>query len=354
MAATRVLPAACALALGVSGCASGVVMTDRGPQAYYQTGYPVHDTSGELERILRSVKRIQVTGFYTTYRFTPDARITEADLADPATLRRAAERYTFDHTKAGTGAITAYDGSRVTLLTNDHVTLLPERVVVLYQDGATAATRSGARYVESVSLLTRRINTLIGVRGAGEFRVIERDSLADLALIRAEIAPPPIGVTAEPIHVLRVPTGDAARLSWGSFVYVLGYPRGLRMVTTAIVSEPRQGRDQEFLLDGLFNRGISGGLILAVRGDTGALEWVGVARAASAEADVLLLPEQRVIDEDGLLLPYEGRLYAERVARINYGITFSVPMPAIRRFMQAARQWGGAAGVPDASTEPSG
>jgi hypothetical protein len=34
-----------------------------------------------------------------------------------------------------------------------------------------------------------------------------------------------------------------------------------------------------------------------------------------------------------MLLPYEGRLYIERVSRIDYGITFSVPMTAIQRFL---------------------
>jgi hypothetical protein len=88
-------------------------------------------------------------------------------------------------------------------------------------------------------------------------------------------------------------------------------------------------------VDGLFNRGISGGLILAVRGDTGRLEWVGMASGASAQAEHMLMPEQREIEEAGMLLPYEGRLYIERASRIDYGITFSVPMTAIQRFLAA-------------------
>jgi S1-C subfamily serine protease len=322
-----------AVALGAGGCSSRFVMTEHGPQAYYQTGYPIHDTSEMLERIHRSVKRIQVTGFYTTYRFAHDARVTDAELHDPATLRRAVEQFTFDHSKAGTAAITTHVGGRVSLITSDHVTRLPERIVVHYasEDGR-AATRQGARYVESVSILTRRMNTVIALRGASEFWVAQRDSINDLALIRVDVGAQP----AEPIYPLTVRQGDASRLSWGSFVYVLGYPRGLKMVTTAIVSDPRQGRDHGFLLDGLFNRGISGGLILAVRGDTGALEWVGMARAASADAELLLVPEQRDIDEDRMLVPYDGRFFVERALRIDYGITFSVSMTAIRRFLQGS------------------
>jgi hypothetical protein len=100
------------------------------------------------------------------------------------------------------------------------------------------------------------------------------------------------------------------------------------------VSDPGYAGDDGFLLDGLFNRGISGGIILAVRGDTGALEWVGMASSASAASEFMLMPERRDVREEGVLVPYEGRLYLERTARIEYGITFSVPASAISRFLR--------------------
>jgi hypothetical protein len=48
------------------------------------------------------------------------------------------------------------------------------------------------------------------------------------------------------------------------------------------------------------------------------------------------MPERRDVREEGVLLPYEGRLYLERTARIEYGITFSVPAAAISRFLRDA------------------
>jgi hypothetical protein len=76
-----------------------------------------------------------------------------------------------------------------------------------------------------------------------------------------------------------------------------------------------------------------------VRGDSGQLEWVGMASAASAQTEFVLMPEQADVRESGMLLPYEGRLYMEQIMRIDYGITFSVPMTSIRRFLQASGYW---------------
>lgn len=310
-------------------------MTDRGPQAYYQTGFPVHDTSRDLERIFRSVKRIQVTGYYDTFRFLPDDAVTEPDLRRGATYARASERFSFDHSKAGTATIISRRGRRLTLITNEHVTRLPDTVIVYFGHQEGAASR-GPRHVESVAIKTAQTNLVLGLAEVGVFRTVARDTAADIALVTVDLQDPEAMTGIEP---LRIPTGDASRLSWGSFVYVLGYPRGYPMLTRGIVSDPNRGRDNAFLLDGLFNRGISGGLVLAVRGDSGRLEWVGMASAASAQTEFILMPEHADVRESGMLLPYDGRLYMEQTMRIDYGITFSVPMTSIRRFLQASGYW---------------
>lgn len=321
--------------LWAAGCTPRYVQTERGPQAYYQTGYPIRDTSVQLERILRSVKRIQVTGFYETFRFAQADAITRAAVRDRDTYRKATERFTFDHTKTGSATIIDVGGGRATMVTNEHVTALPDTIVVYYRDRSAGGPGRGLTgYVESVSILTGRRDLVLGMPDNRPFTVTARDSLADVAaittLLSAEDAP---GSVAP----LRIAVGDPSKLAWGSFVYVLGYPRGFRMVTRGIVSEPNRTTDHSFLLDGLFNRGISGGLVVAVRGDTNELEWVGLATSASAEAEYILLPESRALEEEGMLVPYEGRLYLERSARIDYGITFSVPVTAVRRVLRDHR-----------------
>lgn len=324
-----------AVLLASGSCSPRYVVTDAGPQAYYRTGFPIHDTSAELERILRSVKRTQVTGYYQTFRFALADSVTAPAVRLGATYRKATERFTFDHTKTGTATILSASATRATLVTNEHVTSLPDTIIVFHTERPEGAGRGRpSRYVESVSVLTGRRSVVVGVPDARPFSVVARDSAADVAILQVEL---PDDAIPGAVEVLSIPAGTAGRLSWGSFVYVFGYPRGFQMVTRGIVSEPNRSREHAFLLDGLFNRGISGGLIVAVRGDTNTLEWVGLATSASAEPDFSLLPEARAIEEEDLLVPYEGRLYLQRSARIDYGITFSVPVDAIQRVLRDAR-----------------
>jgi hypothetical protein len=326
----RSVPLAAALLASVQpACTSTRYMTGVGSQAYYQTAWPLHDTSRQIEEIFRSVKRIQVTGYYETFQFAPEDRVTRAALRDADTYRRARDRFAFDHAKAGTATAIARADRALHLMTNAHVTRMQDTVVAYFD-----STAHNGRFIESVAILRSQSNVIVGVPTASQFRVIASDTLDDIALLRVELEP---GVPEHAVPALRARAGDPGRLSWGSFVYVVGYPRGHMMVTRAIVSNPRQSSDNSFMLDGLFNRGISGGLVLAVRGDTGDLEWVGLAMSASAHAEVVLAPERRSIDEQGVLLPYQGRLFIEEVRRIDYGITFSVPATAVTRFLRAAR-----------------
>lgn len=319
-----------------TGCSRPYIMTDRGPQAYYQTGHPVQDVSRDLERIARSVKQIQIMLEYDVFRFAFPDSITESDVRTRQTYARATEKLSIEHTVRGTAAVFARRGNRVELITSDHVTRVPDTVIVYYgEPGNVERTSARApRYVESVAIKTRQLNLVSDLADAPVFEVIARDSVADVALIGAKLE----GEPRAGIEILDVPAGDPSKLVWGSFVYVLGYPHGFKMVTRGIVSDPNRGRDHSFMLDGLFNRGISGGLILAVRGDTGALEWVGMARAASANHELILSPERRRLSDEGMSLPYEGRLYIEQVPRIVYGVTFAVSMTAIQRFLRTTAE----------------
>src|SRR5688572_22353688 len=266
----------CGVTIVSSGCAKPYIVTDRGPQAYYQTGYPVRDVSRDLERIARSVKQLQIMLEYDVFRFARTDAVTERDVRLRATYARATEKLSIEHTVRGTAAVLAHRTDRVELITNEHVTRVPDTVIAYYGEPAEdgRATTPNARYIESVAIKKRQMNRVSDLAGLSEFRIVARDSVIDVAIVGVDLEPN----ARVAIDILDVAAGDASKLSWGSFVYVVGYPHGVKMVTTGIVSDPNRGRDNQFLLDGLFNRGISGGLILAIRGDTGALEWVGMAR----------------------------------------------------------------------------
>ncbi len=313
------------------GCSTKYVTTDRGPQAYYQTGFPIHDTSRELERIFRSVKRINVTGHYEVYIFSPESRITKQDVGNAETYEQAIETVSYMNSKAGTATIVASTPLQTALITNDHVIDFPDTVITHFKDPSNSARRSGDRYIEQVAIKSYQINLIYGLPEFGSFEVLSRDKTNDMAIIGVR-HPEEQNVDRAP--VLRVRAGDPTKLAWGSFVYILGYPKGYKMVTRAIVSDPNRDRRASFLLDGLFNEGISGGIILAMRGDTGELEWIGMARGGSASRELILIPPETEIDEIDFLRPYDGDLFVSPVQRIEYGITLSVSMKSIQDFFK--------------------
>ena len=76
---------------------------------------------------------------------------------------------------------------------------------------------------------------------------------------------------------------------------------------------------------------------MSLRGEDETLEWVGVARAAAGRREQRLVPDPESIPEREERTLYRGRIYIEEVQRILYGISFSVPTAAIRRFTNRSR-----------------
>jgi hypothetical protein len=319
--------------LTVTGC-TRYVEADRGPQAYYQTGFPIHDTSGELERALESVKRIRVNTLYQTYLFDEATAPSETVRITNEVLATATDTVISDRSRAATAVLVAKEEGRLVLLTADHAVHFPDTIVERYGPEGAGVVVGETRTLRSVSVLTQRTNWVVGLPELDPFRVLARDEVNDLAFIGVEYGELP--EEGGP-RVLSQAPGRPDRLSWGSFVYVLGYPSGYPMVTRGIVSDPQGEQAGAFVIDGLWNEGMSGGLILAVRGDGSGMEWVGMARAAAARTEDVLVPEEGAHDGREPWMPYEGPIFLEEVRRIQYGITLSVPMHAIRRFADRHR-----------------
>lgn len=324
------------LLLAVGGCVRPAEIRPTGPQAYYQTAYPPNDVSGDLERTLLSVVRIQATGSYSTFVFTRASAPTESELgaSGGTVLARAVDTLRSNTTLAATGIAIASEGDRLTILSVNHAISFPDTIVEFFvSEGSEGTVRESAALVERVSFKTEQ-KTLISSPMIGEpLEILARDPRVDLALLGMRLRSP--ADTTE-IRPLTLTFGDSRSLSWASFVYVLGYPAGFRMVTPGIVSEPDR-RNGTFLIDGLWNQGISGGPILAMRGDGTGLEWVGVARAAAARTESRLVPQMGAESVQDARAPYEGSIFLQPTPEIRYGITFSVPLTSIRQFLDAHR-----------------
>jgi hypothetical protein len=74
-----------------------------------------------------------------------------------------------------------------------------------------------------------------------------------------------------------------------------------------------------------------------VRGDSGAFEWVGIARAAASRTTYRVGAEEGAERTHDLSRPYEGPLYLQAIQEIRPGISFSIPLTAARAFVNASR-----------------
>ncbi|HUE96143.1 MAG TPA: serine protease, partial [Longimicrobiaceae bacterium] len=345
------LLAACAAAIPTAACAGhrGFLAVP-GEHAFYQTAFPTWDTSATLRRTFESVRRIQISATYDTYTFARERAPTEGELGSPDLLRGAMDTTSLSQERAATAVVLSRSAGNVALLTANHALELPDTIVRFFgQEGGLVGAPTapgGSRLVESVSIKRHQTNWVVG-ESLETFEILARDSVRDLALIgvREPVELPRPGPIAgarleeQPRRtpVLALPAGDSDRLSWGSFVYVLGYPKGYPMVTRGIVSAPERRPLGSFLVDGLWNRGMSGGLILAVRGDGRGLEWVGIARGASSTSEARLVPDEGAEPRGNVRQPYDGQIFLEEYRSIDYGITLSVPIADIRRFLAERR-----------------
>lgn len=279
-----------------------------------------------MQEILQSVQRVTVTGRYVTYHIPEGERLTRGELTRHRVEEVAGYEDSFEHTKAGTAIILSADNDNITLLTTAHTLNFSESIVTYREQTGQTSTA----YVESVSFLEGRNNRLYADPDIGGFDILAMDEYRDLALLSVE----PDHYDQTEFADLEVPMGNAEELEWGTFVYVFGYPKGVQMVSRALVSEPERSPQYSFVLDAVFNPGFSGGIIMALRDGVPNFEWVGMVQAASADRRQVLTPD----DEAGADYPegvaFENEIFVEHVDDIHYGITMSISSNRIRDFFE--------------------
>lgn len=319
------------IALWAGGC---VRYLDEGPQAYYRTGSPRGDVSHDLERILESVMQIRVVAKYVTYLFADEEAPTVGQLRRPGALGRAMTSRTLDRSRSATAVLVSRSNRRLLLLTAGHAVHVPDSVAeFLDGEGGELGDAAPSRRIRSVGIRDSRENFVVGLPGLEPFRVLVHDAERDLAFLGVEY---PRDADLADLRVLRVESGDSRRLSWGSHVYMLGYPAGYQMVTQGVVGNPEADLASSFVVDGLGHEGMSGGPIFGVRGEGEGLEWVGVARATAVATEERLVPEEdlEVLDP---WTPYRGPIYLRPVSRPHLGITLSTSIRQIRAFVEENR-----------------
>lgn len=319
-----------ALSLGFAallgaGCATQSVTPaeERAPYASYTGSETVR---GQIKESFNSVKRLQNSVVYRHFVFDRDSLPTKAELEGVDIRRMATDSYIDDHSNAGTAIVMSTGRRGAAILTASHVVTYPDTIWHYHSESMSGINA----LIEGVSIKQSTSHFIIDEATFIGFEIIANDPRRDLALLVETSS----SNENQKMTPLKIEPGSHSTLDWTDLVYAVGYPRGIQMVTSAMVSNYQISPRRSYILDASFNRGFSGGAIFSVKSDGSGLEWVGVLSAAYAEPEYYLAPAE--IDEDdlNLSLEYRGAIFIERAARVNYGITYAVGMNEVRDFFR--------------------
>lgn len=286
------------------------------PNGKYDTDFPFSAAGDELKNLVESTRKVYSQVDYKTYLFKEARNLTESDVTRALLAKPDSIVYT-QRSVAGTATIILYRSNRIALLSCAHVFDKPDTILTFYRKPKTGI----ATWLASVSIKERQYNFVTNVPGVQTLDVIALDRENDIAILGQRIG----GLIPPNVPILYHPFGQESRLEWGSIVYVIGYPNGYQMITRGMVSKSSQRR--KFMIDAPFNKGSSGGLVVAVRDGLPNFEVVGIVTASAGEDEPVLVPEKGWSELNGP--QYNGPQFVETISNIKYGITFVTSTDAI-------------------------
>lgn len=289
----------------------------------YDSEFPYRNSSEELDEISKSVKKIYCLVEYDRYHFDYEQKITIKNVKEIKLRKASVNKGFFSESVHGSATILKNENNRIVVLTCAHIVDYPDTIYSHFLDNQNNETD----FLESVSIKRKQNNFIRELPENGDLEIIFADKNLDVAFLGNSYEE----TSTSENPAFSYPVGEPKDLEWGSFVYIMGYPAGYQMVTRGIVSYPKVNKKGEFLIDALFNQGISGGIVLAIRDGVPNFELVGIAKSVSASYKNVLKPvnesHQEMYNPN---IPYEDELYVKVEKEINYGVTFTVSIGEIR------------------------
>ncbi len=276
--------------------------------------------SNDIEKVSLTVHKLNVVAFYMTYEFQPGAMPDKSNLNSGNLIIKASSATMNTQSVAGTATVIYNNNLLLGMLTCNHILDFPDTVFAWY--------RSKAQGIRAVAVKVKQNNFVLGLPAGDEVSIVATDKDNDIAFLKQKVE-----MTGVSVKVLNYPLGKVKDLDWGSRVYIVGYPLGNLMVTSALVSKPRNSTAGRFLTDASFNQGISGAPVLAVRDGVPNFELVGMAASTSAKSIYFLKPaDENQLNKNNEAYVGDVVVASERV--INYGVTYSVTIDEIKRFLR--------------------
>lgn len=293
---------------------------------YYDSNYPVGQNSKYLNNLVESVKRISNTAYYKTYVFSPKSKLSDVNLSDTELKNASTDIVYYNESTYGTSTIIYSNSEKMLLLTCAHIISFPDTIINYF----TYPDSEEEKIISDISIKVNQHYYINDISMSGEYQLLAKDNALDIALIGVTFNEKPFSNYT----VFDYPFGNSSKLDWGSFVYIIGFPMGSKMVTTGIVSlvDPSD-KTGDFLVDALFNRGFSGGIVLAMRDGIPNFELVGLTKSVSSNSIHHLVPSMSSDEPQILHIPFEGEVLISEQVTLNYGVTNVVSVNAIRGFI---------------------
>jgi len=323
----KYIPSNFFIVLLLINCAGpGGAVTEESSNAIHNELAPLHQN---LINIIDSLVQINTEIVYRTYYFHADKLYRIDELTDKKLddLKQYSENETFS--RAGTGIVLNTDMYQTALLTASHTVSYPDTIW-----HHTDHLRGHNQYVNAVSVLESIVYFVRSGSELNRFELVENDPVNDLAILKLQKK-----LRNNPDFTpLNISQGNSDNLNWGQKVYVIGYPKGHKMITSGLVSPNKGNRPgRNFIIDSSFNRGFSGGIVLAINNVKNEFEWVGMLTSASAEKETFLIPDPGTEENHNSGLLYNGDLYIGQSHRINYGIAYAVGINQVKEFMDGVQ-----------------
>ncbi len=287
----------------------------------YDSEMPSKSIAPYIEHISSTVKKLNVVAFYMKYEFAPGVIKSKADLTKANILLHALSSKVDSESVSGTVTVVYAQNGLVGMLTADHILDFPDTVIGWYRNESLG--------IGGVAIKMSQKNFVAGIPESSEVEIVLRDKEHDIAFLKKKRETQ--GVS---IPVFNYPLGNIRYLDWASVVYIVGYPLGNLMVTQAIASKPRNRQVAKFITDAIFNHGISGSPVVALRDGVPNFELVGMAVSTSAKNLLYLRPyhyDESVMPTEEI---YQGDMVVARQRVINYGVTYSVSVNTIVDFLK--------------------
>ena len=302
---------------------------------HYDSEFPQKPVTPHLKDILESVHLVSILAFYQAFHFDKAAKVTPDMITNEFIRQHKPDRTVFEQPASGTATLLYHHNNRIAFLTCAHIVDLPDTVYTHFEE----ENQTESPYIQSYVYKIRQSNNIINKPIAYGFKILAIDRENDLAIIGKEVdAEIQYRMTTDAdyrVKVLDIPRGEAGELDWGSFTYLLGFPRAKKMVSAAIVSNPNYDSEHSFILDASLQKGISGGLIIAIRDGVPHFELVGMAKGIAGRVEQILVPDRAMKVYDWQVeVPYDGDIFLRKQEIVEPGMIYAISIETILEFIK--------------------